>query len=129
MQVFVVEMLRWGERELHSYVAGIYYTIEDALAAALDAEEDRGGKYEAEIASFTVGQGRRGIEFIKRSERKWWDEIPDERKLQVGDRVKNIEGAEGTVVEVTQETLGQQSVLVNYTEDEKWHSTENLEKL
>jgi hypothetical protein len=59
MQVFVVEMLRWGERELHSYVAGIYSTLEEAEAAAQEAEEDRGGKYVAEIAAFTVDQGRK----------------------------------------------------------------------
>jgi len=129
MQVFVVEMLRWGERELHSYVAGVYPSLAEAEAAALVAEEDRSGKYEAEIAAFTLGQGRQEIKVLKRSDKKWWDEIPEDRKLNIGDRVKNIADFEGSVLEVSEEYLGIQSVLVRYDEHERWQSTENLEKV
>ena len=37
MKIYVVEMLRWGNRELHSYVIGAFSTREDADLAG-DAE-------------------------------------------------------------------------------------------
>jgi len=55
MKVYVVEMLRYGERELHSYVIGVFPTR--TLAEKEGEEEERefrGGKYEAEILEFEL---------------------------------------------------------------------------
>lgn len=130
MQVFVVEMLRWGERELHSYVKGIYDTQEKAEAAAVEEEENRAGKYIAEITGFILNKGRNEISILKRSTGKsWWDPIPEDRILKVGDLVKSIEGEIGKVVEVSKKSLGRASALVEYSESKtSYHDFENLEK-
>lgn len=52
--MFVVEMLRWGDRELHSYVIGIYSTRELAESAGIAEREWRGNKYEYAISEFNV---------------------------------------------------------------------------
>lgn len=129
MEVFVVEMLRWGERELHSYVEGVFDTEEQALMAASDAEEDRGGKYVAEVTAFVLDQRRKQIRRIKRSDKKWSEPIPEERLLKVGDTVKNLAGENGTVVEVNEEYLGIADALIKYEGREQWHNVENLEKV
>lgn len=129
MQVFVVEMLRWGERELHSYVQGVYLTQAEAFAAAQEAKEGRGGKYEPEVTMFQLGQGRKKIEVVKRSGKRWWDPMPADRQLNVGDLVRNILGEVGKVTQVAEEHLGIADALVSYNEREQWHHIENLEKI
>ena len=47
--VYVVTMYRWGNRENHSYVVGVYSSNESAIEAAKCEANSRGGKYEAEI--------------------------------------------------------------------------------
>lgn len=47
--MYVVEALRHGNRENHSYVVGVYSTLDDASLAALAEEYWRGGKYECYI--------------------------------------------------------------------------------
>ena len=47
--VFVVEALRWGDREDHSYVVGVYDNLRDACEASVVEELWRGGKYECFI--------------------------------------------------------------------------------
>jgi len=128
-KVFVVEMLRWGERELHSYVQGVYSSEEEAFTAAKEAEEGRGGKYEAEVTMFFIGEGRRQIKVVKRSDKNWWEPIPDEKKLNVGDLVRNIAGEVGKVAQVSEEHLGLADALIVYDDREQWHRMENLEKL
>jgi hypothetical protein len=52
--VFVVEMLRWGDRENHSYVIGVFTTREQAELAG-DAEVSwRGNKYEYCISEYKL---------------------------------------------------------------------------
>lgn len=52
--MFVVEMLRWGDREAHSYVIGVFDNIELATLAAEAEKTWRGGKYEYEITEFVL---------------------------------------------------------------------------
>lgn len=54
MRVFVVEMLRWGSRENHSYVHSVHSTALAAEAAGYEAMEERGGKYEMVVTSFSI---------------------------------------------------------------------------
>ena len=60
--VYVVEMLRDGDRERHSYIAGVY---SDRKIAELEAELHMGmraGKYNAEIREEQIdGYGGRGL--------------------------------------------------------------------
>ncbi len=44
-ELYVVEMLRWGDRENHSYVLGVYDTKTKAENAGKFEENYRGGKY------------------------------------------------------------------------------------
>jgi len=47
--VYVVEALRWGDRENHSYVVGVYSDFSLAKSAADAHSEYRGGKYECQV--------------------------------------------------------------------------------
>lgn len=47
--MYVVEALRMGNRENHSYVVGVYDSMRVAAVAALAEEYHRGGKYECYI--------------------------------------------------------------------------------
>lgn len=49
MTVYVVEMLRYGEREAHSYICGVYSDREIAEYEAQLHMNMRVGKYSAEI--------------------------------------------------------------------------------
>ena len=46
---YVVEALRWGDRNNHSYVVGVYNNINDAVEACVVEEMWRGGKYDCVI--------------------------------------------------------------------------------
>jgi hypothetical protein len=47
--VYVVEALRDGDRERHTYVVGVWTTLEAATAAAIEEAEHRGGKYQCQV--------------------------------------------------------------------------------
>jgi len=49
IRVFVVELLRYGDKESHHYITGVYSTYKAALKNAREAMDDRGGKYDAQI--------------------------------------------------------------------------------
>ena len=54
MKVWVVTMCRWGDKEKHSYVLGVYELF---LTAQKDGEKERayrGGKYEPNITEHEV---------------------------------------------------------------------------
>jgi hypothetical protein len=52
--VYTVRAIRWGDRENHSYICGVYFKKAQALKAA-DFEEDyRGGKYSCEVEEHRV---------------------------------------------------------------------------
>ena len=46
---YIVEALRWGERENHSYILGLYSDLERAKRAADEHTEYRGGKYKCMV--------------------------------------------------------------------------------
>ena len=57
--VYVVTMYRWGDRECHSYVLGVYSTKTKALKAGESEQEYRGGtKYYPEVLEIRVDGGR-----------------------------------------------------------------------
>ena len=51
---YVVEALRWGDRENHSYVVGVYDTMKLALVAKATEEAWRGGKYHCDITKISI---------------------------------------------------------------------------
>ena len=53
-KVFVVEMLRWGDAENHSYVHGVYSTREAAEKAGQVQAVWRGGKYDPRITECEI---------------------------------------------------------------------------
>lgn len=50
-EIYVVEALRFGERESHTYLVGAYRTKKSAKLAAKAEEAWRGGKYECVITA------------------------------------------------------------------------------
>lgn len=54
MTVFSVTMYRFGSREKHSYILGVYSTLKIAKKAAEDGMKYRGGKYGYEIMSHVI---------------------------------------------------------------------------
>lgn len=58
--VYSVRALRWGDSETHSYMVGVFSTMEMALDASDYEEQHRGGKYECEIIEHPINVGIRG---------------------------------------------------------------------
>lgn len=56
MDVFVVTMRRYGDREKHSYVLGVYSRSWEAEKYGKVEELWRGGKYKAEVQVFVLDQ-------------------------------------------------------------------------
>lgn len=54
--MYIVIANRYGDPEKHSYVVGIYESIDDAASVAVAIEHWRGGKYECEIKQFSVNR-------------------------------------------------------------------------
>jgi hypothetical protein len=54
MKVYVTEMLRWGDREMHSYVIGVYSTKEAAELAGDVEITWRAQKYEFCVSEFDL---------------------------------------------------------------------------
>jgi hypothetical protein len=52
--LYVVEMLRWGDREQHSYVIGVFDSEYDAKQCGEIEKSWRGGKYEYEVKSIAL---------------------------------------------------------------------------
>lgn len=59
--IHVVQAYRWGDRENHSYVVGVYDTKEQAIIAADKEEDSRGIKYKCAIISTSLNE-RHNIE-------------------------------------------------------------------
>lgn len=49
IRIFIVNLLRYGNKEQHQYITGIFSSYKEALKNAKIAMQDRGGKYDAEI--------------------------------------------------------------------------------
>lgn len=63
---YVVTMYRWGDRECHSYVLGVYTTKTKAEKAAMKEQEYRGGtKYYPECLEIPFDIGIGYIERVK----------------------------------------------------------------
>tara|TARA_R110000803_G_scaffold35848_1_gene77275 strand:+ start:3309 stop:3626 length:318 start_codon:yes stop_codon:yes gene_type:complete len=59
--VYVVEALRWGDRENHSYVVGVYSNKESAEAAVESETDWRGGKYECVVTALELNKVRQEV--------------------------------------------------------------------
>ena len=53
-KVFVVTMYRWGNREGHSYVLGVWSSFTTANNAGYTEKRWRGGKYEPVVTSWII---------------------------------------------------------------------------
>ena len=49
MNIYCVTMYRYGDKEKHSYLLGVYSSFKEALYSAKLEESYRGGKYLSEI--------------------------------------------------------------------------------
>lgn len=58
--VYTVTAYRWGDRNTHSYVVGVYSKKHSALKAAQVEKEYRGGKYECEVIEWNLDSGNEG---------------------------------------------------------------------
>lgn len=58
--VYTVRACRWGDRETHSYIVGVYSKKHAALKAAETEEQWRGGKYECEVLEWVLDSGAEG---------------------------------------------------------------------
>ncbi len=58
-EVYTVHAHRWGNRDNHSYIVGVYPDKEQAIKAAEDEEQHRGGKYSCEVTEWSLGIGYR----------------------------------------------------------------------
>ena len=48
-KIYTVHAYRWGDKQLHSYLFGVYSKKHAALNAAEEETEYRGGKYTCEV--------------------------------------------------------------------------------
>lgn len=51
---YVATMYRWGNDENHSYVLGVFSSLENAKKAMKKEANQRGGKYEGGIVGFEL---------------------------------------------------------------------------
>jgi hypothetical protein len=52
--VYVVTAYRFGDRERHSYVVGVFTNAELAIEVAEQVPDERAGKYYAEVLKFKI---------------------------------------------------------------------------
>lgn len=76
-KVYVVEALRWGDREKHSYVVGVFWNLDEAKEEAHRECDDRGGKYECAVSVHSVGSTRHRIRDVYRTDRTAQEEVGD----------------------------------------------------
>lgn len=85
--VFVVEALRWGDREDHTYVVGVFDNLHDACEACVVEEMWRGGKYEC----FINDCNEMNIEIQEQKENLLTEHDVAEFDLEVQSRVDQYE--------------------------------------
>lgn len=56
MKLYILEMLRYGDREKHSYVVGAFDNLDQALKEGVAHEIHRGGKYEFAITTVNLNE-------------------------------------------------------------------------
>ncbi len=54
--VYVVTAYRWGDRNLHSYVVGVFDKKHKAINSADEQSAFRGGKYGCVVEEFIMGE-------------------------------------------------------------------------
>jgi len=64
-EFFVVTAYRWGDKENHSYVVGVFDDVNDANFAAEKERDHRGGKYECEVVLMTLNDTTKKRTIIK----------------------------------------------------------------
>lgn len=72
--IHIVQAYRWGDREKHSYVVGVYDTKKRAVIAADKEEEYRGMKYKCAIISTSLNKSH-SIESVNDSFTIDWREV------------------------------------------------------
>jgi hypothetical protein len=65
-KVYTVHAFRWGDKEQHSYLVGVFSKKHAALKEAEKEEDWRGGKYECEVLEWEIDNGIAG-----KHEREW----------------------------------------------------------
>ncbi|MFM5178082.1 hypothetical protein ACEUAY_00510 [Aeromonas veronii] len=78
-EVYVTTMYRWGDRESHSYLVGIFPTDKAALFAARREEDNRGGKYLAMVEAVELGHD--GSNYAEPLKRRVIKGLPDQRPI------------------------------------------------
>lgn len=58
--VYVVTAYRFGDRERHSYVVGVFTNPELAIEVAEQVPDERAGKYYAEVLKFGLNESCNG---------------------------------------------------------------------
>jgi hypothetical protein len=62
--MYVVTMYRWGSREAHSYVLGVFQKKYAAIKAGISEYDYRGcGKYEPEILEIPIDKYEKNFEY------------------------------------------------------------------
>jgi len=64
MKVYIVTAYRWGDRETHSYVVGVFDDKELSILAAKTEKEWRGGKYDCEVVSMKLNESRENNNYV-----------------------------------------------------------------
>jgi hypothetical protein len=62
--VYTVHAFRFGDRERHSYIVGVYSDATQALRAAIIEKDHRGGKYDCEVLEWMLDKGTEGSRYI-----------------------------------------------------------------
>lgn len=78
-EVYVTTMYRWGDRESHSYLVGIFKSGKAALFAARREEDNRGGKYLAMVEAVELGHD--GSDYDEPLKRRVIKGLPDQRPI------------------------------------------------
>lgn len=87
-EVFVTTMYRWGDREAHSYIVGVFSSEQLALAAGKREAKNRGGKYSPTVERLGLDQD--GSRYEREFEHKLILGLPDQRKIIL----RNMKGNE-----------------------------------
>lgn len=66
-EVYLVKALRWGDLSAHSYIIGLYSTLESAASRADKEVKNRGGKYGCAVYALEVDSEYKYMVYYKSS--------------------------------------------------------------
>lgn len=72
-ELYIVHMLKYGDRQKHSYIAGIFDSFEKAHEAGEEESIERCGKYEYEINILVLN-----LSYHQHKQIKIWNSIKKE---------------------------------------------------